>query len=36
MLQELWAVVVDVLREGDLVGHLAAWWAVVSGRVVVE
>lgn len=35
-LSELWAVLVDAKQEGDLWGHLAAWWAVVRGRVDPE
>jgi uncharacterized NAD(P)/FAD-binding protein YdhS len=36
MLRELWATLVDVIREGDLVGHLQAWWDVVGRRVTPE
>lgn len=36
MLGELWATLLDAVRCGDLRGHLAAWWAVASGRVTGE
>jgi hypothetical protein len=32
MLRELWASLCDWRRCGDLVGHLCAWWRVVTGR----
>ena len=32
-LQELAWTLWDALQEGDLPGHLVAWWAVVMGRV---
>ena len=36
MWRELWAVLIDVMHEGDLWGHLVAWLDVVRGRVTPE
>lgn len=35
-MRELLHTLIDSLRCGDLVQHLAAWWRVVSGRVSPE
>jgi hypothetical protein len=34
--KELALTLADVLECGDLRGHLAAWWGVVSGRVDMD
>jgi hypothetical protein len=36
MWRELWAVLADARREGDLWLHLAAWWRVATGRETPE
>ena len=35
-LLELWYTLLDTLQTGDLIGHLWAWWEVVTGQVVVD
>jgi uncharacterized NAD(P)/FAD-binding protein YdhS len=36
VLRELIWTLLDALQEGDLPGHLVAWWAVVTGRVTED
>jgi len=35
-LQELCFSLRAAERDGDLAGHLAAWWEVVTGRITAE
>ena len=35
-MREMWAILADAARCGDLRGHLAAWWHVIRGRVTPE
>ena len=36
MFKELWYTLIDILRYGDVRGHLRAWWEVATGRVTPD